>query len=357
MPKGKSQDRLREKKKNHIFNIIINNRDLSKFDIKKESGYSMTSVINIINELSEAGLVTVNESGMSGGGRPPQMVNAAPSGGYIIGIDFSRESINCAVFNLKREITDSIIEKTQDIVTSEDFISRLIDVTEKVLKPYKDKNILGIGIGVPGYIDEKKGTVSRYRYITGYKDVPVRDILREHFKVPVFLENNVNAMALGFKWLHRKGKVKSLMIIAVRRGIKAAFIINNSLIKGADGLAGEIGSLKYDGETYEEILSDYSITRDLKLNKAGDIIDLAEGGDEKATAYLKMLSDRMSELINIGKAIINPEEIMIIGEYAGSGYFINLLKEKTDLLISGGNAAELGPVGAAGLVIEKLFNF
>ena len=370
MPKGKSQDKLRRAKRNHIFNIIANGSNVSKIDIKRLSGYSMTSVISIIDELSKQSLITVNESGVSSGGRPPQMINVNPDGGYIIGVDWSREDISCSVFNLCRNRVLSITEPTTDITNITDFVNRLENVINKAINEMKvlvkQFNLLGVGIGVPGYIDDK-GNVSRYIHISDYKDVPIREILRQRLKVQVYLENNVNAMALGYKWLKREGNVKSLMVIAVRRGVKAGIIINNHLIKGANDYAGEIGNLKAypqgkltrdSGETYEEVLSDYTVISKIDgISSADEIIDKVINGDVVAKDYLEELADVMSELIKYGVALINPEEVLLVGSYVGSDYFIELLNSRVKVNLIGGSAGELGTVGAAGLVIEKLFSY
>ena len=371
MPKGKAQDKLREIKRNHIFNLIANNKDLSKLDIKRLCGYSMTSVISIIDELTNADLITAVDSGISSGGRPPVMININKDGGHIIGIDWSRQSICCAIYNLSRERIYYIKETTENIITIKAFLDRLIVVITNAIKAVsgiiRSFKLLGIGIGVPGYIDDNKGTVSRYIYIDDYKDVPVKDILTKHFKVPVFLENNVNAMALGYKWLRKEGNAKSLLVIAVRRGVKAGIILNNQLIKGANDSAGEIGNLKAfpegeitskSGNTYEEILSDYTVINNTKsIKAANEIIGLAEKGDKFSILYLNELADVMAKLLNYAIALINPETILLSGGYAGSEYFLNLIRKRVNGNILGGSGEELGTIGASGLVIEKLFSY
>ena len=268
-----------------------------------------------------------------------------------------------SVFNIKRERMFSIDKKTEDINTTAEFIDRiaaLIGEADIRAKELTDgAGLIGIGIGVPGYIDAAKGSVSGYDYISDYRDAPVKDILEKRFGAPVFLENNVNAMALGYKWLKLGGKAKSLMVLTVRRGVKAALIVDNKLVKGASGYAGEIGKLTAEGNmTYEDILSDYTVVRKYsEINSADEIVTLARQGDLKAIDYLDKLSDCITKLILPCAALINPGEIVLVGAYAGSGYFVNLIKEKTALNITGGNARELGPIGAAGLVIESVYGY
>ena len=114
--------------------------------------------------------------------------------------------------------------------------------------------IAGVGVGVPGIIDERGRTI-RWPQSLGEKDVSVclsiKDTFEKRLNVPTFVENDANAAVLGEKWLGLDRDVKHLVYMF--SGVGVGIIINGELYRGATGAAGELGisSLK---ASREEIL-------------------------------------------------------------------------------------------------------
>ena len=162
-----------------------------------------------------------------------------------IGIDLGGTKILGALFNEKGEVLYKNKKKTkakEGITVVEKQLFSLID---DLIKAGKKEEIKAIGIGVPGLVDTKTGTVKFAPNIT-MNNYPIGKIIRDKYNLKVFVGNDVNVGTLG-EWKYSLGgKTNNLIGIFVGTGIGGGIIINNKLFEGTTGLAGEIGHMTID---------------------------------------------------------------------------------------------------------------
>ena len=103
-----------------------------------------------------------------------------------------------------------------------------------------------ISIAAPGPLDFDKGLVTSPPNLPGWHDIPLRDIVKEKYKVNTFLINDANAAALGEHHLVAGRGINNLIFLTVGTGIGGGIIINGRLYSGASGSAGEIGHITID---------------------------------------------------------------------------------------------------------------
>jgi glucokinase len=102
------------------------------------------------------------------------------------------------------------------------------------------RDVTALGVGVPGRVDRERGRVTLAMNLD-WHDLPLGPRLTDRLGIPVLLENDVRAAALG---LHRRGlfgPVESLALLAIGTGIAAGVVLDGELHRGVNGLAGEIG--------------------------------------------------------------------------------------------------------------------
>ena len=376
----------KQKKINHIFNIIVNGKDLSKQEIKNLSGYSMSTVLNAIDNLKDKKLITEEQGAPCAFGRPPYAINANKSNGIIIGVEFSSSSVNVIALNLGREIIANNEQKLSSFPDKDEVISAIIQLTKKTINESKSisNNLLGIGIGAPGNIDRKRQTVSNYSYIKNWFNINLKSLLEREFNLPVYLENNVNSIALGLKWVDYDGEMDNMVLLAIRSGVKIAIVNNNELIKGKNGLAGEIGKLSTTINNYpisfEKALSLVEIERQIveakdefqfkgiDLEEELSIVEKINKGYQKKdkdciTLYNRLI-DIIASLVYTIDLILNPKKIVIASEYcildAFDFYLQNKIKQKYELNLDFESmiySNPLGAVGACSIVLENLYKF
>lgn len=104
---------------------------------------------------------------------------------------------------------------------------------------------LAVGVGAPGPLDPTTGVVAHSPNL-GWHDVPLGRLLSERLEAPVVLEDDANAAALG-EWRFGAGAgADPFVFITVSSGVGSGIVIGGELLRGAHGLAGEIGHLAVD---------------------------------------------------------------------------------------------------------------
>ena len=142
--------------------------------------------------------------------------------------------------------------------------------------------IAGIGIGAPGPLNSRTGVVFSPPNLPGWDNVPLRDIFMEDFHVPVFVENDANAAALGEYMFGAGQGSKDVVYITISTGIGGGVISDGQLIEGISGVAAELGHMVIDWRgpkcncgnigCWESIASGTAIAR-----RAHELIALGKG--------------------------------------------------------------------------------
>ncbi|ESX96451.1 glucokinase [Mesorhizobium sp. L103C119B0] len=131
---------------------------------------------------------------------------------------------------------------------SEAVIGQIVALAGTLLREHPQANVAGIGVGAPGPLDPKAGIVIAPPTLAGWHDVPLIDILGQHFGLPVRLENDANAAALG-EWRFGAGRGSgSLVFVTVSTGIGGGVVADGHIYHGRRGLAAEIGHMTITGE-------------------------------------------------------------------------------------------------------------
>jgi len=127
-------------------------------------------------------------------------------------------------------------------------IRQIEQLAETVLAETPGLSPIGIGIGAPGPLDPDAGVVIAAPTLVGWHEVPLAEILQNHFQLPVRLENDANAAALG-EWRYGAGRgAESMVFVTVSTGIGGGVIADGRILHGRRGLAAEIGHMTITSE-------------------------------------------------------------------------------------------------------------
>lgn len=312
-----------------VLNTIYKRCPVSRADIAKITGLNKSTVSALVDELLLEELVLETGIGESQGGRKPVNLSINKDVGHIIGIDLGVNYILLVMTNFAGDI---VWEKRIDLqATQKSPVQRIADLESLIQEslehaPRSVRGILGIGIGVPGIVNYEQGLILSAPNL-GWENVSLREIIKERFGIPVFIDNEANAGAIGEKWFGAGKKADNLLYVSAGTGVGAGIIINNELYRGARGLAGEIGhmTLALDGipcscgnaGCWEEYASEKALFRFMKEHIDGekltifDVVEKAVAGDELARAAFryvgKYLGVGVANLINA----FNPQLVII----------------------------------------------
>ncbi|MDP3788811.1 MAG: ROK family protein, partial [Candidatus Omnitrophota bacterium] len=163
---------------------------------------------------------------------------------YIIGVDIGGTHTKVALLGSGGSILYKADFLTQNY-KRETLIKALSDAVRIILekKNIKKREILGLGIGLPGLVDFKKGLVFCLTNVPGWTNVPLKKILERNIGVPVFIDNDVKVMAMGELRFGRGKGYKNAICMTLGTGVGGAVIIDGNLYRGASLVAGEIGHI------------------------------------------------------------------------------------------------------------------
>ncbi len=272
---------------------------------------------------------------------------------FVIGVDLGGSHAACGCVDLDGNIscmceTEIDRENSADKVINEN----LIPLIEECKNKAKDKNIVGIGIGIPGRTDSKNG-ICVFAPNLNWHDVDVKTPIEKACKLPVFILNDARAMATGEKYFGNGKGIDNFVCIAIGTGIGGGIVAGGKLILGADEAAGEIGHITVEPNgpvcgcgnrgCVEALASRLGIVKraeeaidsgvETVLKKENltskDIFDAAKQGDKLSLKIWEDTGIYLGRFIANLATTVNPQRILFSGRVSGaSELFLPSLKKE-----------------------------
>jgi glucokinase len=263
-----------------------------------------------------------------------------------LGIDFGGTSVKIGLVDECGRILEENSFATAEAASQ----SKWLDRVESVAADWTAKGhcLAGIGVGVPGFTDFARGFIYNLTNVPGWSSVPLAEIMRKRFALPVYVDNDVNAMALG-EYVHGAGKgLNHAFFATLGTGVGGALVVNGRLYRGAYSMAGEIGHvpINMNGrktpegrgglETYagNRQIVKYALSA-LRRGKRSLISSLVKGdlkqitpkiiavaageGDKLALEVMDYTADCLATAFASVTYLLQPEAIIVGGGVAGSG--------------------------------------
>ena len=166
---------------------------------------------------------------------------------HVVAVDLGGTKILTAVVSDRGEILAQRRAETPQ--TGVDPVLEVITAT--VLAALHDARvpageIVGVGVGAPGPLNPDSGIVFEAPNLSGWRDVPLKDSLEARLSLPVFVEHDATAAALGEWWRGAGRGVHDLIYLTVGTGIGGGIIIGDQVVHGVTGTAGEVGHMTID---------------------------------------------------------------------------------------------------------------
>jgi glucokinase len=276
-----------------------------------------------------------------------------------IGVDIGGTKIRIGLVdrygNVAAELAVPSLAKERRVV--EQAINGIRNVLKMAEEQGKALHLLGIGVGSAGQIDFASGTV-RYAndLLPGYTGTPIRELLEREFSLPVYVDNDVNVLALAEKRFGSGKHSRHMVCIALGTGVGGALLSEGQIVRGATGGAGEIGHMTVDFRgprcicgnrgCLELYASGTSIERRMnELLKSGEeagadapavpdaraVFARWRAGDPTAGQVMDEAAAALGAAIASLIHIVNPDTIVIGGGVAESGEdFLAKVREEAE---------------------------
>ncbi len=380
-----NQEQIKEINRVNIINILRSKGVTTKQEIAVILGLSIPTVTTNINALIEEGLVKEDGVAKSTGGRKPVILKFEENARYSFGVDITPDRIRIVLVNLNLKVID---ETEFDYIRVYSF-SDVLDQTEKEIRTMLRKNkvikklVLGVGISLPGLVDEDK------LILENAPNIGVRDFDFTNFErkvgLKINIENEANIAAFAEATIGVGKKKSNMVYISITEGVGTGIIIDDHIYKSYHKKAGEFGHMRVSDEdtkcncgrtgcwelfaSKKALVKYYHEETGRSAHDLEEIFEAAKAGDQNVIHAIDRYIESM--FIGIENIILglNPEYVVIGGElgkydevlqnlmggnqkfmssyieYEGTKILFTSLKDRGSLL------------GAALLPLEALFNY
>jgi glucokinase-like ROK family protein len=399
---GSSPSTVKTHNLSAILLALLRHEHISRVRLAEMTGLSTTTITNLVNELLEQGVVVEEGTEKPGRrrrvGRPRTSLRLVPQARCAVGIHIGVGSVRVGVTDLRGHILSRLsmahpLERTPEEVLGETAALVNEAITQSDVNP---QDVVGVGVGASGLVNPHSG-VNVIAPNLGWRDVPIRDFLSERLRLPVCVDNNVRAMALGEALFGAGQDVHALAFVYARIGVGAGLVVGGQLYRGSGAGAGEIGHVTIipeGGEScrcgntgcLETLVSEPAIVRLAQelAEQEGEgilathlqhgegttierIFAAARAGDEATRTMLEeracYMGIALANLVNV----LNPELIVLGGIFAQAPdllvpaieatmrqrAFANL-GERVELQTAS-FGREAGVIGAAGMALNAFF--
>lgn len=334
LPQPGSQSALRQQNQQRIVRALINGGPQTQAELARQTGLSTATVSNIVKVMADGGMVTTSPTTSSG--RRALSVILNDNGSIAAGIDIGRRHVRVILagldYKVVREESISLPLGHSAELGLEAAAGLLERLREQAGVPRSA--ILGAGIGIPGPIDRRSGTVVQGAILPEWVGINMLETFGTRLGMPVFIDNDANLGALAQVTWGPHSSVDNLMFLKVGSGIGAGLVLNGALYYGNVGITGELGHITINDQGPMcrcgnrgclETVASTSTMIDLLSRRmtapvsVDDIVSLALGGD---TATLRVIDDAG---LAIGRAVahvanlINPELVVVGGPLTALG--------------------------------------
>jgi len=225
----------------------------------------------------------------------------------IIGVDCGATFIKAGLVD-KNQVSRTIKIKTNAQKGKNSSLQAILSAIEKLFNPI----VKGIGIGFPAPIDVKEGLIREVNNMPGWKNVFLKKIVEEKFKIPCLIENDANCFTLAeFKYGSGKNK-KNIVGITLGTGVGMGIIINKKLYSGTTGAAGEISRILYNNQWIENLANTIFFNKVAKMNPF-EMHEKLKHNNKVAQKIITLYGKNIGIIMAVITDIIDPEIIIIGG--------------------------------------------
>ncbi|MCK5135944.1 MAG: ROK family protein [Bacteroidales bacterium] len=242
-----------------------------------------------------------------------------------IGIDIGGTSMVAARFSESEMLDQSEVPSGADR-PAEEIMESLFEAIDKVITD----EVVGIGIGMPGFMDTVTGEILQINNIPSFNGFSVKQAVEKKFGLPTFQNNDANCFALGETWFGAGKGYTNLVGVTLGTGLGGGIIINRKIHTGLVGGAGELGCVPFRGGIVEDLCSAALFAN--KYSKTGaELYNEAKSGNKESLMVFDELARNIGELLNIIMYILAPEAFIIGGSVAKAWEFLEKpLREEVD---------------------------
>jgi len=368
---------------------------LSRVELAQIVGLSPQTISNISRRLLDQHLIVEAGKEGSGPGKPRTILRLNPAGMYAVGVHLDPAVITFVVLDLLGEV----VKHSRMATPGGDPAGVITGIAEHIHTLIEESGvdaskIAGLGVAVPGPIDLEEGSVVDPPLLTRWNRVRIREALAEATGMETLVDKDVTSAAVAETWAGGASGAGSFVFMYMGTGIGCGIVLNDEVVRGTSGNAGEIGHIVVDPNgplcdcgqhgcvksscIPQVLVAEAEAAGVLDARGAGvdgpevqerfaQLCDAADAGDDKAIAILDKSATLVARAVSVVTNTLDVERVVFGGPFWGrmSPYFMeripalldknNAARMIHDLEVVGSGVGEdVGAIGAACLVLEHM---
>ncbi|MEW9547482.1 ROK family transcriptional regulator [Nonomuraea sp. NPDC050783] len=311
-----------------ILQLIRNGTCRTRKELIEFTGLSRSTITDRLDRLIDAGYIHESGVGASGGGRPPSVLDVDATRRLMLVADLGASHVRAALTDLAarplaEESAGLRIDRGPEAVLTwvRQAFQRLLD---RAGRPAGE--VCGVGLDLPGSVDHVSGRVIRSFLMPGWDDYPVGEAVGADYDVPILVENDANAMALGEWWTSWR-ETDSLILIKVSTGIGTGIVLDGRIYRGVEDAAGNIGHVRIRESDdrvctcgsrgcVASLAGGHALAVDLGQGSSQDVVRLVQAGDPTAIARVQEAGRTLGVVLATAVSLLNPGVLVLAGDMA-----------------------------------------
>lgn len=316
---------------------------LTVHEICKKLQISVPTGQKLMSDLLDADIVKIVGKKETGNGRKPSLYNIKDHNFYAVGVEILLKRVSVGFFDLRfnsvyyRQKRNFVLENNETSLKEViEFISQCI-----VNSGISHDRLLGMGVGITGRVNNQTGESMSY---FSFMDRTLTQYLREVFDIPVLINNDTRAYGMAEKNIGKARDAENAIVINLSRGLGTTLIVDNKIVNGTNGFAGEFGHMQLGDSNKMCIcgkrgclgneVSGYALEEEFKqaiekgeesivLNQTSmdevrydDILEAALNGDSLSILLLQKMGRKLGRALGNIVNLLNPEMIIIGGKFS-----------------------------------------
>lgn len=361
--------------------ILAAAKGVSRADLIEKTELPRSTVNASVRKLLDLAAIEEYEMAGSTGGRRAALLRAIPKRDLAFVAELGTRHARIGI----SDMSGRVVTATSIPINISAGQSQILEILENKWNELKaqscpQRNISAVGLAVPGPIDND-GFVTGAARMPGWNQTDVRSLLNERLNLPVFVENDARAGAIG-EWVRRGEKNDPILYLKVGSGIGAAWITDGVVHRGSSGFAGEITHTRISTDSplpcscgntgcLETVASGAAIMRrlqetDLNISNVAQLIQAARNGDYPVVPLVREAGLRIGEVLSGLVNFLNPRQVIIGGSLSQIDALIAGIRSElyrrclpmstSDLTVEPALSRQDAPlIGMAILARERLF--
>lgn len=242
-----NNDLLRSKNRGLAFEQLVIHDGIYRMDLVEQCGLTKMSISNIISEFLEKKIaIETVKSEEKRPGRKSTLLRLAPEAKKIIGVMIHRKFVSATLCDCRLNII-----RSNTLYFNECNINLLLEKMFMIIDEMQEGyDVLGIGVGSIGPVDVENGIILNPTNFYGIENVPIVQILRERYELPVYLDYHFNCAARTEKYFGDGSKYKNFILLGISDGVGIAVVVDGNILTKMTKVSSEFGhvTVDYKGE-------------------------------------------------------------------------------------------------------------